>query len=160
MKKLNHNKGFTIIEVMVGIGVILVGFAGTITLINKSLAFHDLAYSRLTASYLAQEGIEIVRNLRDNNFIQNRTWNDGLSPGTYQVQYNSLQLMDYSGENLLIDPVTNLYNYDSGNLTRYNRRIVIEQISSEEIRVTSIVQWYNRGGNFDIRVEDHLFNWL
>lgn len=154
------NFGFSIIEVLVAIGVILVSFTGAMGLINKSLAFHDLAYSRLIASYLAQEGIEIVRNIRDNNFIQNTTWNNGLTIGDYQVQYNDLQLRPYTGENLKLDTVNGVYNYDSGQLTRYNRKIIINQIDSEHIRVQSVVSWNNRGGQFEIIVEDHLYNWL
>lgn len=95
-QRAKNNKGFSLVEVMVSIGVILVGFTGTLTLINRSIAFHDLAYSRLTASYLAQEGIEIVRNLRDENIIKNQEWNYGLKSGTYQVQYNSSSLSAYT----------------------------------------------------------------
>ncbi|HOK20877.1 MAG TPA: prepilin-type N-terminal cleavage/methylation domain-containing protein [Candidatus Paceibacterota bacterium] len=168
-QRAKNNKGFSLVEVMVSIGVILVGFTGALTLINRSIAFHDLAYSRLTASYLAQEGIEIVRNLRDENIIKNQEWNYGLKSGTYQVQYNSSSLSAYTGENLLLDSVSGVYTYDANENTRetrYNRRIEIQVISpdsldsSDEIRVISIVRWSNRGGDFEIRVEDHLFNWL
>ncbi|MGB9848015.1 MAG: type IV pilus modification PilV family protein [Minisyncoccia bacterium] len=152
--------GFSIIEVMVAIGVILVSFIGMLTLINRSLIFHDLAYSRLIASYLAQEGIEIVRNIRDNNILQNKNWNEGLSAGTYQVQYDDLSLRPYTGEPLKLDTANGIYNYDSGALTRYIRQINIDPISPDHIRVQSIVTWTNRGGSFNIVVEDHLYNWL
>ncbi|MDD3614106.1 MAG: prepilin-type N-terminal cleavage/methylation domain-containing protein [Candidatus Pacebacteria bacterium] len=158
-----NNKGFSLVEVMVSIGVILVGFTGALTLINRSIAFHDLAYSRLTASYLAQEGIEIVRNLRDKNIINDQEWNNGLNSGTYQVQYNSPSLSLYTGENLLLDSVSGVYTYDANEntrATRYNRRIEIQVISPDEIQVNSIVHWSNRGGDFEINVEDHLFKWL
>lgn len=158
------NKGFSIIEVLVAISVILVSFTGALNLINRSMAFHDLAYSRLVASYLAQEGIEIVRNIRDNNFIANQTWNNGLAAGDYQVQYNDLSLKNYTGEPLNLDTTTGLYNYERSSPTnvptRYTRKIVIEKISDNHIRVQSIVSWSNRGGNFQIIVEDHLYNWL
>jgi prepilin-type N-terminal cleavage/methylation domain-containing protein len=166
-KKLN--KGFSIIEVLVAISVILVSFTAALNLINRSMAFHDLAYSRLVASYLAQEGIEIVRNIRDNNFIVNqpdRPWDDGLEPGEYQVQYDDLSLRSYTRERepLNLDTTTGLYNYEPSSPTnvptRYTRKIVIEKISDNHIRVQSIVSWSNRGGNFQIIVEDHLYNWL
>lgn len=152
--------GFSIIEVIVAIGVILIAFTGMLTLINRSLAFHDLAYSRLIASYLAQEGIEIVRNIRDNNILQSKNWNVGLSTGTYQVQYNDLALRNYTGEPLKLDTVNGIYNYNSGAITRYIREINIRTISSDHIVVQSIVTWKNRGGSFDVVVEDHLYNWL
>lgn len=160
-KKIRKTEnGFSIIEVTVAIGVILIAFTGMLNLINRSLAFHDLAYSRLIASYLAQEGIEIVRNIRDNNILQNKNWNSGLSTGTYQVQYNDLALRDYTGEPLKLDPVSGIYNYDSGAITRYIRQINIRTISADHIVVQSVVSWSNRGGSFDIVVEDHLYNWL
>jgi len=182
-KNSKKNQGFSIIEVMVCVTIILVTFTSIYTLINHSMVFHDLAYSKLTASYLAQEGIEIVRNIRDNNYIrnennnyiknesnnyilnesnnyiQNESWNVGLNPGNYQVQYNSTRLDDYTGNNLKIDS-SGLYNYSDGETTRYNRMISIDKISDKEIRVTSIVKWSNRGINFDIQVEDHLYNWF
>ncbi|HPD55450.1 MAG TPA: prepilin-type N-terminal cleavage/methylation domain-containing protein [Candidatus Paceibacterota bacterium] len=162
-EKIKNSKGFSLVEVMVSIGIILVAFTGVLTLINRSVAFHDLAYSRLTASYLAQEGIEIVRNIRDNNIITEKRWNDGLTAGVYQVQYNSSILTPYTGEYLLLDPVRGLYTYeanDNTRQTRYARRIEIQVISPDEIRVNSIVEWSNRGGEFEINVEDHLFNWI
>jgi prepilin-type N-terminal cleavage/methylation domain-containing protein len=160
MNKKNNkkNQGFSIIEVMVCVTIILVTFTSIYTLINHSMVFHDLAYSKLTASYLAQEGIEIVRNIRDNNYIRNGSWNAGLNTGNYQVQYNSTSLSPYTGDNLKINS-SGLYNYSDGETTRYNRMISIEKIGNNEIRVTSIVKWSNRGINFDIQVEDHLYNW-
>lgn len=161
------NKGFSIIEVLVAISVILISFTAALNLINRSMAFHDLAYSRLVASYLAQEGIEIVRNIRDNNFIVNqpdRPWDYGLEPGEYRVQYDDLSLESYIEEPLNLDTTTGLYNYEPSSPTnvptRYTRKIVIEKISNNHIRVQSIVSWSNRGGNFQIIVEDHLYNWL
>ncbi len=161
MNKKNNekNQGFSIIEVMVCTTIILVTFTSIYTLINHSMVFHDLAYSKLTASYLAQEGIEIVRNIRDNNYIQGKKWDAGLNSGYYQVQYNSSQLDAYTGDNLKIDS-SGLYNYNNGEVTRYNRMISIDKISNNEIRVTSIVKWSNRGIDFDIQVEDHLYNWF
>ena len=144
---------------MVCTTIILVTFVSIYTLINHSMVFHDLAYSKLTASYLAQEGIEIVRNIRDNNYIQNRNWNTGLNSGNYQAQYNSLNLDNYTNNNLKIDS-SGLYNYNNGEITRYNRMISIDKISNNEIRVTSIVNWKNRGIDFEIQVEDHLYNWF
>ncbi len=153
------NKGFTMIEVMTCITIIMIAFVAIFTLINDSMAFHDLAYSRLTASYLAQEGIEIVRNIRDTNYLNDRPWNTGLTKGDYQVQYDSTELEPYNNDRLLLDSETELYNYNSGTPTRYKRKINIKEDADYTITVTSIVSWSNRGGDFDIKVEDHLFDW-
>ncbi len=167
-KNSKKNQGFSIIEVMVCVTIILVTFTSIYTLINDSMVFHDLAYSKLIASHLAQEGIEIVRNIRDNNYLQNKSWNDGLNDGNYQVQYNSLKLIECTDctNNLQINSL-GLYNYGNDNskdienkTTRYNRVISIDKVSDKEIRVTSIVKWSNRGITFDIQVEDHLYDWF
>lgn len=72
-----HNQGITLIEVVVvtsifatGLGAMLAGSVGLFTQTAFSGDF-------LTASHLAREGLETVRNMRDENFLNGRTWNGG-----------------------------------------------------------------------------------
>lgn len=153
-------EGFTLIESMIAIGLIVTGVVGILTLINRSLGFSGLAYDRLVAANLAQEGVEVVRNIRDTNWIKQRPWNNGLGMGTYQVDYSSQALQSYTNQPLLIDGETGLFNYAAGNTTSYFRKVELTPISSDEIQVQITVSWTGRGGGqFNTVVEDHLFNW-
>ena len=39
------------------------------------------------------------------------------------------------------------------------RRVVITQENQTEMKVESIVSWSMRGADFEIKAEDHLYNW-
>ena len=91
-----YQNGFTLLETIVAVGLITVGLISALALISSSLFYVSSIEDRLIAANLAGEGIEIVRNIRDNNWLQNPTdptkWNLNLSNGDYQASYNSIPL--------------------------------------------------------------------
>lgn len=156
--------GFTLFETIVATGLILVGLVGALALITTSLFYVSNIQDRLIAANLAAEGIEMVRNIRDNNWLRGDSWNSGLANGDYQVAYNSMALSAYSGQPFLFDSTTNLYDYDiSGTITPYVRKISITNMpnmqEANEIKVVSEVTWQRRGVAYSSSAEDHLFNW-
>ncbi len=158
--KLNKNsKGFTLLETIVAVGVIMVGLIAVLVLINNSLSYVSLIKDRLIAAYLNSEGLEVARNIRDNNWLQNLAWNNGLSNGDYNIAYNSLSLSPYVDTELLIDASSGLYNYSSGSSSGFKRKISISNLSSYELRVISAVTWQRKGNSYTNSAEDHLFNW-
>ena len=60
-------KGFTILEVLVAIFVITIGVISAFNVVQNINIFSRVNSSRLTATYLAQEGVELIRNRRDSN---------------------------------------------------------------------------------------------
>ena len=68
-KKQNKN-GFSIIEVIVAVGIITIGIIPIITLFNQNLESEIKNKNTLIAVYLASESIEIVRQQRDNNWFK------------------------------------------------------------------------------------------
>ena len=158
MKKSEYKNGFTLIETIVAVGIIVIGLVSALTLITNSLFYVSNIGDRLIAANLTAEGLEVARNIRDNNWIANLSWDNGLANGDYQASYNSTALLPYSGSAFLIDGV-GLYNYSSGAVTSYVRKISISNLSSYEIRVISAVTWQRRGITYSSSAESHLFNW-
>ena len=163
LEKLN-NDGFTLIETIVAVGIIAMGFVAVLVLITTSVFYISNIQNRLIAANLAAEGIEVVRNIRDNNWLQNKAWNSDLTDGNYQVAYNSAPpLASYnSGSFLLLDSNTGFYSYIPGGVsTPYIRKISITHIpgSDYEIQVISTVIWQIRNITYTSSAEDHLFNW-
>ena len=78
-------KGFTLIETIVAVGIIVIGLVSALTLITTSLFYVSNIGDRLIAANLAAEGLEVVRNIRDNNWLQSLSWNNGLANGDYKV---------------------------------------------------------------------------
>lgn len=64
-----HLVGFTLVETLVAIAVLLAVIVGPITLIAHGLFSASFSRNHLIASNLAQEGIELIRAVRDNNIL-------------------------------------------------------------------------------------------
>jgi len=163
-------KGFTLLEVIISISVLTMAVGGTYALISQTLRAASLANSRLVAAHLAQEGVEIVRNFRDNNWLTpGSSWKEGLVNGGYEVDYNDAFLTPFVGEgrNLYIeyiDSANGFYAYlDSpelgGTQTKFKRKITIAEDGDDKIDVIVRVFWQERGGNYEIKVVENLYNW-
>ena len=74
----SYKKSFTLLETLVAIYVLLVGIVGVMDITSQNLASGTISKNQLIAANLAQEGIELVRNKRDSNFLER--YNSGLCP--------------------------------------------------------------------------------
>jgi type II secretory pathway pseudopilin PulG len=69
MRLIKNQAGQTLLEVVVAMGVAVVIIGSLVTLMNASNRRSTLARQATQASKLAQEGLEIVRNIRDVNAV-------------------------------------------------------------------------------------------
>jgi type II secretory pathway pseudopilin PulG len=75
-KKTN---GFTLIEALVAISLLMTAMASAISVTQKSLSSSVLSRDQMTASFLAQDGLEAVKNIRDHIAISTSgSWLAGL----------------------------------------------------------------------------------
>jgi prepilin-type N-terminal cleavage/methylation domain-containing protein len=155
--------GFTLMEVIVAVAVITTAIVGAMALVSFSVSSISLNKSKITATNLAQEGLEIVRNIRDSNWLADKktpdTWQDGLGAGNYRAQYNQLGLLSFSSTPLKINS-NGFYQYSSGTNTSFYRKIIISHISDSQIKVVSEVTWQEKSRSQVVAVEDRLYNWL
>ncbi len=159
-------KGQALVEAIVALSVLLVGFLSLISLLNNSLGLSRVVVENYIATYLAAEGIEYVKNVIDNNTLNNNPWNQSLAnDGYYELIYNNgvFQLNGIQStsslSNLKFDSNSNSYNNNSGQDTPFKRYIQIQNKSANEIVVNSVVFWTSRGGGkLEVNLEDHFFN--
>ncbi len=62
-------KGFTLIESLIAIAIITISIAGPLWAAGQSMRAAEIAQDQLVASSLAQEGVEYVRAVRDNEYL-------------------------------------------------------------------------------------------
>lgn len=158
-----NERGTTLIEALVAILILVLGIIPSLAIIFAGNAFSSSVRNSLVASNLAQEGVEVVRAIRDVNWFNNQLFDTGLSDGFYRVEWNSDVLLAESGNPpLKINPV-GLYNYSSGVDTFFRRRISVTKIDPSgcncELRIITEVTWPERSRTKTIQVESHLFNW-
>ena len=65
------NQGFTLIETLVAISILVVAIVAPMSLATQSLSSAFYARDQVTAFHLAQEAIEAVRSIRDGNILKN-----------------------------------------------------------------------------------------
>ena len=155
----NYNqKGFSLLGLIVAVFIVAVGLVGILALASISLKGAFSSEMRLIASGLAQEGIEIVRDMRRSN----TEWDDWyvlVSSGNYRVQYNSISLMSFLSTPLRLNTGSGLYQYGSGGNTPFYRRVELTKISADEVKVVVEVKWQTKGQWHFLTAEDRLWNW-
>jgi len=158
--------GFTILEVIIAIFVLSVGILGIISFIFQTTSFSSISSHRLIAAYLAQEGIEIVRNIRDTNWLNEENWNNGLDIGDYTADYDDSHLSSFTDRFLNIEENNGFYSYESGTSTIFKRKISIQKPNTEVcpesscIEVTVEVNWQERGKTYSFPpVKERFYNW-
>ncbi len=168
MIKKNNNQGFTVLEIGVSLLIISVGMLGVLSLIVQNIRADDVDRNRIIASQLAQEGLELVRNQRDYNWLSEDNWiRDVAEEDSYTIDY---QLDTYSGVDDISDPETLLYLNDDGfyvhddednQPSRFRRIIKVEVVDEEaaSTTVSSLVQWEDRGSTYQYVAETDLYNW-
>jgi len=164
---LNQKKqtGFSLIEVIVAIYILLIGIVGVMALTINTTKAGAVSSSKLIAANLAQEGIEVVKNIRDLNYGENgwADWHAAIASGDYLVQYNSTALISPYVDNAYFLYDTGLYNYDTGSTNKYKfkRKITIENTdpSYRYLKVISTVGWIENSRDHSLVVEEELWNW-
>ncbi len=164
------------LEVMVAIFLVIMGLAAVLTLTTQSISGASRSATKLVAANLAQEGIEIVKSIRDLNYSAsdpNGVWTVWhttnyhtncylVVANTYScsVQHSSMVFGNSYATNLNFDSNTGLYSYGgAGTASIFKRTITLQWISNAQIKVNSVVSWAERGTPYNINVEDTLWNW-
>jgi len=143
--------GFTLIELIVSVFILSVAIVGVFSAFSVITILTSGAADRLTAIYLAQEGMEIARNIRDTNWDSGTDWLTGLTgcETGCQADYASAAMSPGNGDYLSTNQ-SGLYGYgasDNSSKTKFQRKIVITPItdinglSDHIIKVAVQVSW-------------------
>lgn len=183
--KTKTSQGFTIIETLVAITILMIAIVGPLTIAHKGLLASIYASQQITATYLAMDAIEYIKNMRDNNIliaesVPGRDWLYGLSSGpTVCTQADPCSVDTYTGDptQLVSDSGVlkcgtgvnacrfNLdtygYDYLRGTPSPYYRYFYIENPAGSldyEAKMVVVVKWKNGTVDNVFTFENEIFN--
>ena len=157
--KARSGAGFTLIEVFVSLTIMTVAILGLFILVRQTVSALPLSGQRLVASYLAQEGVEIVRNLRDANRLRGVNWDLGLTSCTAgcEADYASQSLAAWTSRYLKLD--SSFYSYGGSTATPYQRKITLTPNGSDILMVNVEIFWSEKERSHTLSVREDLYNW-
>ena len=174
-------KGFTLIETLIAITVLLIAIVAPMSLASEGILAARLAQDQIVAFYLAQEGVEAVRNLRDENrFNRGPMLSGDLSdcvvtdpgaspsmaqPGCYIDTTDSFRVQNCVGACPIIRKDNDIYTYRIGSNfedTKYRRQIrawYVNGSAQQEMRVEVTIFWPFRNTQRSYTLRSNLTNW-
>lgn len=183
-----NQKGQTLLETVLAVGVILIGLVSLIALFTATNIAGRQSTKQVVAANLAREGIEVARHLRDSNWLAIEdgdavAWADGLYTS---MDPTSIPIFDTVGFawslSLLAEDFVNIcpgghacsriYQDNEGRYlqfegvpkvgyqeTDYSRLITITPISNEELEVVCEVQWEEQDQIHSYQLIEHIYDW-
>ncbi len=176
-QKNKKNRAFTLVETLVAISIFTVSILGMMSVLASGVSNTNYAKRKMTAAYLAQEGIEYIRNMRDTFVlypqVSGNSWtgfrsrlsscnsNDGCSfdvvfPHGVRGCNNPNDCKLYVNENGGYD--TSSTGSDSG----FSRKIWMVTFpgDQDQVKIFSKVEWTQGSGSYNITFSENLYNWI
>ena len=166
---------------MVAISILSISIAATFTAVQNAIQSSTLAKDQITGFYLAQEAMEYIKNVRDENALKTivnapsvTNWLYGLSDVAGDPCYfGKTCTIDSPNKSVWScpgsfgscpvmneDSLSGLFGYNAGwTPTNFKREIQFQQVSANiEVAVTVSISWNTRGVNHSFQVKESLFN--
>ncbi|MDE1924815.1 MAG: hypothetical protein KGH79_01385 [Patescibacteria group bacterium] len=179
--------GFTLVETLVAVVVLMTAIAGPLTIASKSLQATLVAKDQDTAFYLAQDAMEYIRFVRDTNKLSGGDWLTGAGA---TVPANAKDLtpcegasgcyFDSLGNNpsvitacsgacgpIYYDPTNDYFTYNTTGTTQtiFTRTVqILTPVGGNGNEVEAIasttVSWQDTAGlTRQVQVREDIFNW-
>ena len=173
-------RGFTLIETLIAISVLMIAVIAPMTLATDSLAAAYYARDQIIASNLAQEGIEVVRSVRDGNILTiaeggNTTIFNGIpstngQPFTVDALMPASQAMQLCPQAVCLPLQTNGTEYSQNyaaqsgwTSTIFTRTVTAKLINSNpnELRISVTVSWIEGAyQQRSVTLDEDLYQWI
>lgn len=180
MKNYNHKKAFTLVETLVAISILSLSILAGFTAVQNGIKSSLTSKNQITSFYLAQEVMEYVKNIRDENALDfinggTRTWLTGLSAQASDPCYfgktcyidsplktaTACSGVNTTCPNLRMDQTSKLWGYTAGwTQTNFKRAISFQSVSADEVAITVWISWTEGLNTKTFQVTKSLFNRL
>ena len=175
------NKAFTLIETLIAITLTTVVITAVTGLILSTLMANTRNMRTLQATFLAQEGLEAVRFMRDSNWLQNYSWDSAsfLWGQDFHVDATNPELTLYLVPELCSTdsgqgPCFSLSTFEEDGVVtledtaEFGRSLTFtalpdetdpSQMQDDKMQVMCTVTWDERGNERSVSLSTYLSNW-
>lgn len=172
--KQNNKKGFTIIESLVAIFILTVSVTALMTVVSQSIFNSNYIKNKTVAISIAQEGVELVRNIQDTALVNSSFSTFEVFAGTVfgpcilneaTCTIDAIDLDIASCPNQICPPIlvsddTGYFNYTFGEASMFTRTISIKQTSTNSGIAVVTVTWMQGGVERNVSYTTELFLWI
>lgn len=177
---MNKCQGFTIVETLVAIAILMIAIAGPLTIAQKGLMASVYARDQSVATFLAQDLMEYLKNVRDNSFDNvKENWffpNVDWECNNFYFQCSVETVSEYDFDNLSglngCNGSCYLYNRAEGEgligyhldnsggvKSQFSRSFYIEElVYGTEARIVVTVSWKTGTIENVVTLENNIFN--
>jgi prepilin-type N-terminal cleavage/methylation domain-containing protein len=103
---ISKKQGFTLVELIVGMTIFVVGMTGILSLLNAAISSSQRAKNEIIAANVLREQVEILKNMRNTNVQSFSSWSTGITPNIYTIEndYTSATIV-YTNGSITSSPV-------------------------------------------------------
>lgn len=177
-------KGFTLVEALVAVAILSLAVTAPLYSASRSMVAANNSSYQLSASYLAQEGIEYVRMMRDNEYlVAYDVGGPDVSSNAWSAFRNGPLSQCVSPRICTLDPTLPVglvqcpgdictplylitaegkYVQSSGSgrkIQPFVRTIQATPLSANDEEIVSTVTWFFHGVTYSVRLVEHLTPW-
>lgn len=185
--QIKKKSGQSLVEAVFAIGILLMVVSAVLGLATSNLVGQRQSEFQVIGNNLAREGIEVVRNIRDSNWLSGLAWDTGLTGSqqalavfhevnnSWQLDFNILPNQD----KLYLATPGGVYSHDAGSgaPSPFSRRLNFQAIcqnatgqdsiksvcgSGEQkigVKVRAVVNWQESSRPRQAVIEDLLYEW-
>jgi prepilin-type N-terminal cleavage/methylation domain-containing protein len=154
-----NRHGFSFIESMLAVAVVSIGLSAALPLFTSGIVESNDSRDQVIAAMLAQEGVELMQNFRDNNWVSlGEAFSDTTFPDQSsedcRISYDSAALneCDVTGDKKMYLNSGYYTHVSSIASTKFQRKIFVKykdgagndislRSSAESVEITSVVIW-------------------
>jgi type II secretory pathway pseudopilin PulG len=180
------NRAFTLLETLIAIFIMTVAFTALLSLMSTSMFSARYANNEITATYLAQEAMDYIRNDRDTTAFLNQDWSTGGTTsfiGHYGDPSRATECFDQAGGCMVdtkLQTVTSCpgkcpsffyesapgggayYVYNASATTKptsFSRTIKMDLVNPDELAIIVEVSWKNGSVSRTQELKASLLKW-
>lgn len=188
--KKSSSAGFTLVETLVAIAIFATSVTALISITARGINDNVFVKNKLIAAHLAEEGLELVRNMRDTSVLPENgvDWTVFLTDtddwvghcysgnlsgtdacyidgavGQLMVEECNVGGVDGACPPLGFEGSTSRYTYNTISDSIFTRTITIRPMiagNTEEVIVNSVVKWSQGSNEYKVSYQYNLFNWF